>query len=114
MKYVEGYNRHHCISPKFKYKYPIAKEFREHPFLINLVEIRPHARYHAENEHPLLLSREQMLGCLGMMQELATEALQPHERVAELAAYLASRSDRESRVAGNLFRQAEFIQEFGI
>jgi len=113
MRHVEGHNRHHCISPRFKYKYPVAKEFREHPFLVNLVQERPHARYHAENDHPLLLSREQMLGCLGMMQELATEPLEPSERIHELAEYLDGRSSRESRVAGNLFKQALFVEEFG-
>lgn len=111
--YVEGYNRHHTWSPKFKYRYPIAKELREHPYCINRVQIDPHARWHAENAHPLLLSREQMLGCLNMMQELDV-SLPPHERIAELATYLSTRSDRESRVADNLFRQADFIQEYGI
>lgn len=112
--HVEGYNRHHSISPKFKYRYPVAKEFREHPFLINLVQERPHARYHAENDHPLLLSREQMLGCLGMMRELATEPLSASERIHELAEYLDGRSSRESRVAANLFGQAHFIAEYGL
>lgn len=114
MKHVEGYNRHHTWSPKFKYKHQVAKELREHPFHINLVEINPHARWHAENEHPLLLSREQMLGCLCMMRELDSESLTAPERIYELAEYLEGRSDRETRVADNLFRQAVFISEHGV
>lgn len=112
MAIAEGYNRHHTWSPKFKYRYPVAKELREHPFMINQVKINPHARWHAENPHPILLSRDQMLGCLSMIHEIDSN-LPPHERIAELAVYLANRSEREKKVAENLFMQAGFIQEFG-
>lgn len=114
MARLEGYNRHHCISPKFKYRYPVAKQFREHPFLINTVQEKPHAQYHAENDHPLLLSREQMLGALAFLDEMAGEAIQAHERVEELACYLDERSDREARVGTNLHIQALFIAEYGV
>lgn len=112
MERIEGYNRHHSISPKYRYKHPIAKRFREHPFLINRVEIDPHADYHATHAHPLVLSNAQILGCLSMMEQI-DETLPPHERIAELADYLSSRSDREQRVADNLFVQVGFIEEFG-
>lgn len=49
-----------------------------------------------------------------MMRELDSESLTAPERIYELAEYLEGRSDRETRVADNLFRQAVFISEHGV
>lgn len=78
------------------------------------MEIPRHNDLHRKIQPPLKLTHEQMLGALCFLDEMAGEALQAHERIEELAGYLEDRTDRERKVGVNLFRQAHFVQEYGV
>lgn len=108
------HNRHHLWFPRRHFKTPTERKLRQHPDMIHRIEVQAHADLHAVIQPPLKLSYQQMLGALCFIDEMAGEALLAHERIEELAGYLEDRTDRERKVAVNLFRQAHFVQEYGI
>ena len=111
---MEQTNRHHLAFPRYAYKTRLERDFRQHRLMIVRMDVEGHKELHAHVNQPPKLRQQEMLGAIGLLNEMIGEQFTDDQVITYLAHHLEGRSDRANRLAINLHQQAGYVALYGV
>lgn len=106
-------NRHHTYYLRSWYRTPILRTLRNHPLVVNDMEVSLHKQLHAELLPPPRQTPDLALGAISLLNELRDDGYHTPVNVhLALAEYYFDRRDKlATRIGVNIMRQTGYIAE---